>query len=283
MPEPARRPAPMKLLGNAQQVISLLAAHGSASPAEIAEQLGMPRSSVYRLIDGLAAINLVQIDEDGQAHLHLKWLHLADAARDAMSEWSNARDVLIELSEATGQTAFLSLPRGDEAICVDWSPGRGIGVLILRPGGSLPLHAGGAGRTVLSFGIDDVAAALARTERRRLTPWTMTTEAELLADVTTNRRQGFVHSDQDVTVGIGAVAVPLTDDHGQLLGCLSLAGLATDITARRQELVQALREAAPRTLSSAPPAIPIASPASPASSMSIPPTASPSRTGRQER
>lgn len=243
MAETVRRAAPMKLLANARDVISVLAAEGPLSPSEIAERLGIPRSSVYRLVDGLAAVDLVSTGEDGQAQLALKWLHLADATRSAMSEWSPARRVLDGLAERTGLTAFLSVPRGREAVCVDWAPGRGIGVLILRPGRSLPLHAGGAGRTVLAFGTADLDTTLREIERPKLTPWTRTTEAELLEDVEQSRRQGFVHSDQDVTIGIGALAVPLQDDEGRLTGCLSIAGLAGDVSDASEELLEVLRGA----------------------------------------
>jgi IclR family acetate operon transcriptional repressor len=241
--ETPRRPAPMKLLANAREVIELLSVRGPSSPAEIAEQLGTPRSSVYRLVEGLAAVDLVSIGADGQAELHLKWLHLADAARSAMSEWSSASAALEGLAEETGLTAFLSVPVGREAVCVDWIPGRGIGVLVLRPGGSLPLYAGGAGRVVLAFGTDDLEQALTETNRPKLTPWTKTTREELLADAETSRRQGYVHSDQDVTMGIGAIAVPVLGPRGQLSGCLSVAGLATDVAASIEPLVAALDKA----------------------------------------
>lgn len=233
----------MKLLANASEVIELLSERGPSSPAEIAERLGTPRSSVYRLVEGLAAVDLVSIGPDGQAELHLKWLHLADAARSAMSEWSAAAAALQGLAEETGQTAFLSVPVGREAVCVDWVPGRGIGVLVLRPGGSLPLYAGGAGRVVLAFGTDDVEQALAETERPKLTARTKTTRPELLDDIETSRRQGYVHSDQDVTTGIGAIAVPVFGPRGQLSGCLSVAGLATDISASIEAFVAALDKA----------------------------------------
>jgi len=233
----------MKLLANAREVIELLSVRGPSSPAEIAEQLGTPRSSVYRLVEGLAAVDLVSIGADGQAELHLKWLHLADAARSAMSEWSSASVALQGLAEETGQTAFLSVPVGRESVCVDWVPGREMGVLVLRPGGSLPLYAGGAGRVVLAFGTDDLEQALTEMERPKLTPWTKTTREELLDDVETSRRQGYVHSDQDVTTGIGAIAVPVFGARGQLSGCLSVAGLASDVSASIEAFVAALDKA----------------------------------------
>jgi IclR family transcriptional regulator, acetate operon repressor len=236
----------MKLLANAREVVSLLADRGPSSPAEIAEVLRIPRPSVYRLVDGLAAVDLVQVDANGQARLHLKWLHLADAARDAMSEWSSARPALDALAERTGLTAFLSVPRPREAVCIDWSPGTGIGVLVLHPGGSLPLHAGGAGRTVLAFGPVDAETLLPDLALPRLSPWTLTTAEELREDVARTRRQGFVHSDQDVTIGIGALAIPLRGGGGELLGALSIAGLAGSLSsaADRDRGLTALHEAA---------------------------------------
>jgi DNA-binding IclR family transcriptional regulator len=128
-------------------------------------------------------------------------------------------------------------------VCVDWAPGRGIGILVLRPGRSLPLHAGGAGRAVLAFGGLDLDAVLAAAPFERLTPATLVTAAQLRADVADSRRQGHVVSDEDVTVGIGAVAVPVLDGSGVLRGCLSLGGLSADVRRRREEFLTALHGA----------------------------------------
>ncbi len=49
----------IRVLANADAVIRALAHDGSQSPAEIAETVGIPRSTVYRLTEGLAAIGLV--------------------------------------------------------------------------------------------------------------------------------------------------------------------------------------------------------------------------------
>lgn len=236
---------PIKVLANADEVIRLLAREGELSPAEIAERLGMPRPSVYRLLDGLSAVGLTDPLRDSSASLSLRWLHLADRARESAREWRGAKGVLGELVERSGQTAFLSVPRGDEAVCLEWEQGRGIGVLVLRPGHSLPLYAGAAGRVLLAFG-EQPDGGLAGAARRAFTPRTMLTDDELRADVERSRRQGFVLSDEDVTLGIAALGVPVRRPDGQVVGALSLAGMRAEVIERESECLPMLQEAADR-------------------------------------
>lgn len=229
----------MKVIDNADEVLWVLGTEGPLSPAEIAERIGVPRPSVYRLLDGLHAIGLTVPLPDFGAALSVRWLHLADRARAAMWEWSDAKPVLADLVDQTGQTAFLSTLRGREAVCVDWVQGRAIGVLLLKPGRSLPLHAGAAGRVFLAFGAD-LDDYLGQPDLHRYTQRTLTSPEKLRADASENRKRGYVISDGDVTDGIGALGVPVVNNAGKVTGALSLAGLAADISGQRDTLVKAL-------------------------------------------
>jgi DNA-binding IclR family transcriptional regulator len=232
----------MKVLANADAVIDVLSKEGPMSPAEIAEHIGVPRPSVYRLLDGLHAVGLTEALPDGTARLSLRWLRLADQARVAMHEWNAAPHVLADLVERTGQTAFLSVLRNNEAVCIQWEQGRAIGVLLLKPGRTLPLHAGAAGRALLAFDVD-IDTYLATSERRRFTPLTLVDEGELRADAEATRARGYAISDEDVTDGIGALGAPVRSASGAVLGVLSIAGLAQDLRDRRPALLDELLKA----------------------------------------
>ena len=214
----------------------MLSKEGPLAPAEIAERIGVPRSSVYRLLDGLHAVGLTEPLPDSTARLSLRWLRLADRARAAMHEWVEAPRVLAELVERTGQTAYLSVLRNNEAVCIQWEQGRAIGVLLLKPGRTLPLHAGAAGRTLLAYGAD-INQYLASTERRRFTKATLVSDSELRADVEQTRARGYAISDEDVTEGIGALGAPVHSAASGVLGVLSIAGLADEMRERRDSLV----------------------------------------------
>ena len=236
-------PKPIKVLANADDVIDALSREGALTPAEIADRVRIPRPSVYRLLDGMHAIGLTEPLPDSRTRLSLRWLHLADRARAGMREWAGAHGVLADLVERTGQTAYLTVLRGDEAVCVDWEQGQGIGVLVLKPGRTLPLHAGAAGRTLLAFAAD-VDRYLEKGDRRRFTAKTLVDAQDLRADAEATRSRGFAVSDEDVTDGIGALGVPLRTPAGSVIGALSLAGLVADTSSQRDRFLAELRRSA---------------------------------------
>jgi IclR family transcriptional regulator, acetate operon repressor len=140
---------------------------------------------------------------------------------------------------------FLSVPRAQQSVCVDWARGEAINVLLLKPGRSLPLYAGAAGRVTLAFGLDDPETYLADAPFEAYTSRTLTTAAKLRKDIALSRRQGYVVSDCDVTDGIGALGAPLFwTAAGGFAGALSIAGLAEELAERRDELVERLLAAA---------------------------------------
>lgn len=230
---------PIKALVNADEVIRMLALEGKMSPAEIAERTGLPRPSVYRLLEGLSGIGFTEPVKRATVGLSLRWLHLAGRARESLEEWNGVEEVLSRLVERTGQTAFLSVLRGDEAVCIEWVQGRGIGVLMLRPGGSLPLHAGAAGRVLLAFAADS-EAYLASAPFRSFTSRTLTSVDALQRDIETTRSDGYVVSENDVTDGISALGVPVRGADGAVIGAVSLAGLSGDIAESREAYLAAL-------------------------------------------
>lgn len=235
-------PAPIKVLSNATELIEVLASDGPQSPADLSGRIEMPRSSVYRLIEGLAAISMIESADDSRVRLTTRWLHLADSARAAMVEWRHAAPVLDRLVDETGQTAFLTVRRADRAVCIDWRQGRGIGVLALKPGRSLPLYAGAAGRVLLAFG--DSQSVLDEAPHRALTPHTLTTRQQLEADLAQTVRQGYVVSDEDVTLGISAIGMPIVVPDGKLIGGVSLGGLSQEIHEREASIRASLGRAA---------------------------------------
>jgi DNA-binding IclR family transcriptional regulator len=232
---------PIKVLANATELIELLAKEGALSPADIAERIGVPRSSAYRLVDGLTAIALVEVLPDGRPRLSARWLQLADDAHAGLTEWRDAPPVLERLVARTGQTAFLSVLSDDAAACIDWRQGRGVDVLATKPGHSLPVNAGASGRVILAYSAeaDDL---LARGDFRALTPTSLVAPEDLHADIVTTRRQGYAFSDGDVAVGIAGIAVPVLDAGGALAGAVAIAGLADPVRERREELAAALLE-----------------------------------------
>ena len=235
-----------KVLKNATQAIDALGAHGALTAPELAVELEMPRPSAYRLLSALVHAGFAEQLPDGQVALSARWLHLGDAALRGMSTWFNSDDVLERMRDDTGLTVYFCLPRDNEAICVRRLHGQNFQVLVLKPGGTLPLYVGAVGRTLLAFGDVDTSKYLADAPFRSITPRTLTEKDDLIADIALTRERGYCLSDEDVTVGVGAIGVPVVDSVGRTCAALSLAGVREQIVEDQERLAGVLKSASAR-------------------------------------
>ncbi len=74
---------------------------------------------------------------------------------------------------------------------------------------------------------------IAREGLRRFTPNTITQRARLRSHLREIRRRGYAFSDQEVDPDVRAVAAPILNATGQLVGGLSIAGPAYRISKKR--------------------------------------------------
>ena len=224
---------PTRALDKASRVMDALAAENGLSPADIADACDIPRSSVYRVLDGLVDVGWAVTDTDGNYSLSLDWLRLADAARTSRTEWQPAIAVMHAITAQTGMTSFLSVVSGTELVCVECAQGHAIDSLILRPGRVLPLHAGAAGRVALAYFED----ADAYNEN------TLVSVEQLREDIRLTRERGYALSDEDVTLGVGAVGVPIVDNEsGRVIASLSAGGFVDEVLATQESLAALLHD-----------------------------------------
>jgi DNA-binding IclR family transcriptional regulator len=119
-----------------------------------------------------------------------------------------------------------------------------VNLLVLSPGGTLPPHAGALSRAIVAFDDEFRKRAVSHQPFEPLTPHTLTTAEQLEADAELTRSRGFSLSDEDVTIGVAALGVPVFSATGQLAGALSVAGLRDEIITNSDEFYRLLDAAA---------------------------------------
>jgi DNA-binding IclR family transcriptional regulator len=93
----------------------------------------------------------------------------------------------------------------------------------------------------------EIAAYAMRTKLPRFTSQTIVTPQRLLSDVELTRRQGYVISEQDVSLDIAAIGVPVCDPLNRIVASVSLSGIASTYPPRRiDELAETIKAAARR-------------------------------------
>jgi DNA-binding IclR family transcriptional regulator len=240
----------LELITKAGTVLDVLEQRGEASAADLADALGEPLSSVYRLLQSLTATGWVDRGvRRGAYRLGLALMTIGGLVEDHLDIREASLPSLHEIVEVTGVTSFLCVRRGPRAVCLERIEGYAVQSLAMLLGGSLPLYAGAAPRALLAFLPDGEQKAVLRdlSQELRDDP-PRPDDTDILADITRIRTLGYSVSDADVTPGIAALGAPVFNHRGEVQGALSLSGLRSQVLdpTRLDDTVGLLRGAAGR-------------------------------------
>jgi len=150
-------------------------ASGPAGVTEIADRVGLPKSTVSRLLSTLEELGAVeQVSAGGDYRVGWTMIELAAAARPGRSLVSLVRPHLAELSRLTGEAAGISIPDGNDMLYLDQlTPDSELQVRDWT-GHRIPMYAVPSGQVVLAA--DDAAALrVASGELSAFTSHTITT------------------------------------------------------------------------------------------------------------
>lgn len=237
----------LRLVERAVDVLDVLAETGELTIAQLAEQTGEPRSSLYRLIASLEKLEIVEPGvAKGGYRLGPHIIRLGAAAVDHIDVRTRALPAMQHLREEIGLTVYLCVRRQWHAVCIERVEGSRVSSLALTVGASQPLHAGAAPRALLAFESTDVwDAYLSHGELERLTDKTPVDATKLLQVLRRESKNGYTLSDGDVTPGIAAVGAPVIDHQGTTQGAISVSGLRDDVLGgNRRRTVDLVRETA---------------------------------------
>jgi DNA-binding IclR family transcriptional regulator len=240
----------VQVLTKAGLVIDCLAEETEMTAAQLAERLGEPRTTVHRLLANLEQLGFVEPGRArGAYRLGLRLFQLGSIVASRFDVRRLALPPMEHVHEETGETVFLCVRRGRDAVCIERLDGRRVQSLALQVGNALPLHAGAAPRVLLAF---EPRAFwdqyLTEASLERFTDSTPTTVEELVPILEQVRESGVSVSNEDVTDGIAALGVPVFDHRGQVVAAMSISGLAagllgSDSVRIRQLLIDAGTEA----------------------------------------
>jgi DNA-binding IclR family transcriptional regulator len=233
------RDNPVRSLAKAVLLLEALADEREATPRRLSELLHEPRTTVYRLLTGLQALDMVEAgSRAGTYRLGWRLLRLGSAVIERLDERQAALPVMERMHERTGETVFLCVRRGDDAVCIERLDGLRVQSLALRLGGSLPLHLGAGPRALLAWEPrEEWEAYVARRPLEAMTEKTPATRDALFAELTASVERGYVVSDEDVTPGIASLGAPVFDYTGTVRAAISIGGM-------RQFLLEDVRDEA---------------------------------------
>ena len=124
-------------------------AQGPISLADLAEQLGLTRSTTYRLATALVDRRMLVLRPREGYTLGPKLLELGYRAQEQMQLPQLARPFLEQLAASTSDTVHLGVLEGDQALYLDKVPGRRRVEIGSRIGERQPLSSTGLGKALI--------------------------------------------------------------------------------------------------------------------------------------
>ena len=236
---------PVRVLAKAMAVLDLLAEAPDELPlGDIASRLDMNKSTCHRILTTLAAGDFVERPAPGTYRLGVGAFRIGSAMARRMSIRDRALPAMREVFRKTGETIFLTVPRGDEGVCLERLDGRYAATHTLRVGGTLPLHLG-AGPNLLLANLPEEQRDAYLDGPFKHRAGSRPTEAQLRAQIGRIRRDGYAVSHDDVEEGVTALSVPVRDHLGTVIAALSLSGLSPHLPeSERARHLGPLRDAA---------------------------------------
>jgi len=238
-----------KTLQSLERGIDLLflftAERPTLSLPEIAKALGLPTSTVYRLVATCCKKNVLARDARARRYeLHASLLRLQHVLRARLDIRRIALPHLEELALASGETSQLFLLQGNNVVCAEAVSSPNMIRFMPERGRAIPLHASALGRVVLAFLPDEfLRKYLQQVGLQAMTPHTLTDATKLRALLRQIRRQRYALTFQQMYLGARGVAVPIFDPAGAVVASMGISGPHPRFTDRKARgLVEPLRK-----------------------------------------
>lgn len=187
------------------QVLEILANRSSDGIRlrELSEETGVPRSSLYALLQTLVAQGWVRVDGSNSFYsIGIRALLTGTTYLDSDARLRRAGPVLDRLSEELGETVHFARLDGGDVVYLATRESRHYLRPFSRVGRRLPAHTGALGKALLA---ERDADYLLRTLPEHLSAYTertVTDRAELLRRLEAVRERGYATDDQEHTPGL---------------------------------------------------------------------------------
>ncbi|MBI5504500.1 MAG: IclR family transcriptional regulator [Deltaproteobacteria bacterium] len=220
----------------------LHSAAGARGVSEIGRTLGVPKSSAHRLLASLARRGLVEQDDNGRYRPGIALLALGLGALEREPLAAAARPILERESEATGETAFLTVAKRGRIYVLDKSEGASFLRVAPSLGSEVPVHATAVGTLHLAFAPETVV--LGKEPWPGYTHATPVRRAELERRVERARQRGWTENRDGWIPGLTVVAAPVLLG-SRMLGCFVIAAPTSRVDdAELARLAKRVRQAA---------------------------------------
>jgi IclR family transcriptional regulator, pca regulon regulatory protein len=211
--------------------------------ADLADELGMSRSTTHRYVITLARLGYLEQGARRKYSLALRVTDLGISAMSAMDLHEHAHFYLEELCTRTGFTVTAAVLDGPEILLVDRLRGARRGQrlidLDLAPGSRLPVHCTAAGKLLLANLPDQLQREwLADLQLTKRAPNTIRSKTALRQELQQIREASLAVAEEELAPDLYEIAASIRSSAGEVIAAASMTAHSSMIS--MEELVDAL-------------------------------------------
>lgn len=232
----------IRVIARAAAILRALERHPEGlTLGDIADLVGLPRSTVQRIVDALDREHFViAASVAGGVRLGPALIALAASTRLEIAEF--ARPALVQLAKEVGETVDLSVLAQDRVVFVDQIPGMQRLRAVSAVGISFPPHCTASGKALLAaLPKPQLDKLRKRLKLSRLTKNSLASWEELDRELDLIRRRGVAFDREEHSLGICAVGAAVRFPTGEL-AAVSIPVPTQRFAANEKMLAQVLVE-----------------------------------------
>src|SRR3954463_3497754 len=205
------------------RVLTALQGSRRMTLTELATHLSLPASTTHGLVKTLVAHGMV-VQEHGSSRYQLgpAVLRLGNVYLDTLELRSRAVPWAEDLARRTGLAVRTGVLLLEDVVIIHHEP---------RPDGTrqmpevgivIPAHASALGKAILAFAPDEADRLLAAGDLRSMTGETLTSPEDVRRQLEQVRATGIAREQDEAVLGEGAVASPVFDSWGDVVGAVGV-------------------------------------------------------------
>ena len=226
--------------GSVQRAFSIIRALAATQAkggrvTHLAKATGLTQATTHRLLQSLVAEHIVEQDASSKLYrLSIDFFALAAQAGNSMDLRALCRPSMLRLCASLGDTIFLLVRSGFDAVCLDRSEGPfPIRSFTGDIGGRVALGIGQGSLAILASLPEAEREEVIRFNLPRVREFGVLDEVYLRTEIDRVRQLGYAGRNTGLLEGMAGVAVPVLDREGRAVAALSVGTISSRLSPDR--------------------------------------------------
>jgi IclR family KDG regulon transcriptional repressor len=216
----------LQTIEKASEVLALFdREHSEWGVREVAEALGLAKSSAHDLLTSLEQVGLLGKNDEGRYRLGWRLVMLSETLLATTELRREARPIMEELADQYRETIHLAVLDDSQVVYVDKLEGKqAVRVELTSLGTRLYAHCSALGKVLLAHEPEENVKRIVKLEGLpRFTANTITDAGELEQALVKVRKQGYATDQEEILSDLCCIGAPIHDHTGQVIAAISMS------------------------------------------------------------